>query len=229
MDALLLVMALGGAHFGGVGVALQHLPGALGIQPGLRRQPHQHVVRAGVVAGAEIGLEQRALQFQLAPFQRGPVQQPVRVEGVVDTAAPVHVEGEADLGAARADHFLALRQLFRRHPVFFRQMLADILAAGRHRRIQFKRLELQFRADLAIQFGKRLTQRVQADRAPRAGYVGNKIYRQLLDLLGHGGTLKSKPAAPPDAAPCQRSIGPDALRRAARSAMIGAPLSRRFS
>src|SRR3546814_6971093 len=73
-----------------------------------------------------------------------PVQQPVGVEGVPDVAAPIHVEGEAQLGTARADRLAVVARLLFAHAVLGSQVFDRILALRRQRRVELERLEMQF-------------------------------------------------------------------------------------
>jgi hypothetical protein len=91
----------------------------------------------------EIGLEQGQFQRVLAALRFGPVQQAVRVEGVVDAAAAGHVEGEADRFAALADHLSRLDLLLERCTVFLGDVFDDVLAFGTHVGIEFEGLEMQ--------------------------------------------------------------------------------------
>ena len=120
-----------------------------------------------------------------------PVQQAMRVEGVVDAAALVHVEGEAERRAARADAFAVLRGLLRRDAVFLRQVLDRVLAFGRHLRIELEGLEMQLDGDVVADPRHRLLQRMQPDRAPGARDIGHEI-----DLDGgrHDGTYRGEQA-----------------------------------
>jgi hypothetical protein len=113
------------------------------------------------------------LEFTLAPFQPGPVQQPVRVEGIPDALALA--ESETHLGAALAQRFAALRQLRGRGAVLAGQVLCGVFALGRHGRVQLEGLKVQLHVHLAAQFAQRRFQRIQADGAPRAGHVRNEI------------------------------------------------------
>ena len=78
---------------------------AFTIQPRLRGGIGQHLEVLGAAAVGEVSLQQGLLQrvLPLRAFQPGPMQQPMRVESVVDAAAPFLAEFEADGGAAFAD------------------------------------------------------------------------------------------------------------------------------
>jgi hypothetical protein len=95
MDAAALEELFLRTHVLCVGVAGKDLSRMVDIQTSLGGQPQQRVMRADVFAIGEIGAQQCLLQRKMAAFQFGPVQQPVRVERVVDAAASIHVEGEA--------------------------------------------------------------------------------------------------------------------------------------
>ena len=122
------------------------------------------------------------LQLALASFDSGPVQQPVRVEGVVGAAAFALAESEAHRLAALAYRFAVVLDLRGCDAVLARQVLDDILARCRHLRVQFEGLEVQLGLDFAVEAGQCLLERVQPDRAPGAGHIGYEI-----DL--HGGSV----------------------------------------
>jgi hypothetical protein len=88
-----------------------------------------------------IGREQRVLEFALAAFEACPVKQPMRVERVPDTRALA--ERESDGGTTLADQRVAGRKFRGRRAVLASDVLEDVLAFGRHVRIQFERLNLQ--------------------------------------------------------------------------------------
>jgi hypothetical protein len=54
-------------------------------------------------------------------------------------------------------------------------MLGDILPLRGHVGVELERLEMNFRAHLAIKIFQRLLERLQADDAPRAGDIGDEI------------------------------------------------------
>jgi hypothetical protein len=132
-------------------------------------------MRTHVLSVSEVRAQQRLLQCKLTAFQFSPVQQAVGVERVVDTAAPIHVEGEAQRRAALADHLAIRIDLFCRTAVFSHQVLGGILAFGRHLRIQFERLEVDLRRHFAFKVGQCLLQRRQSHCAPGTGDVGDEI------------------------------------------------------
>ena len=121
------------------------------------------------------------------------MQQAMRVEGVVDVAAPVHAELETQGRAACADRFAVLRRLFGADPVFAGQVFDRVLAFGRHLRIQLERLEMQFDLQVPANARHSLLQRLQAHRAPRAGDIGNEID---LDRNSHGNFIWMLAAKP---------------------------------
>ena len=118
LDAHRPVFLLFRAHFVSVVAARQHAARLFGVQPDRGGRLDQHVVAAGILAVAVVGLQQRLLERELLALQAGPVQQPVGVEGVVDELA--RAEGEADAGAALADHGLGFGDLGRGAAVFCR-------------------------------------------------------------------------------------------------------------
>src|SRR6185312_5430103 len=121
-------------------------------------------------------------------FELGPVQKPMRVKGVVDAAAPAarlirHAELEAQLRAARTDVFAVRMRLCRRDPVFFGNVLSNFLALGRHLGVELERLEMKLGGNVSADARQGLIERFQADRAPGAGDVGNKVD---FEWSGHG-------------------------------------------
>ncbi len=129
----------------------------------------------------EVGAKQRALELGLVPLQIGPVQQPMRIERVVDAPPLVHVELKAKLGAPRTDHLLALLDLSGRRSVLALDVLDDVLAARAHLRVELERLEVQLGFDLIGELIEGGLQRLQPDDAPGARHVGHEI-----DLHSHG-------------------------------------------
>ena len=86
---------------------------------------------AGVEAEGEIGIEQRELELVLAALQAGPVQQPVRIERVVDPAVfRRERDGKPELGRAVADYRAPFLKLLRGRSVFLRDMLDKLLSLG---------------------------------------------------------------------------------------------------
>src|SRR6185437_7914688 len=59
--------------------------------------------------------------------------------------------------------------------VLAHDVLAGILACGRHLRVQFERLQVDVRAHRAVELRQRLLQAGEPDRAPRTGDVGDEI------------------------------------------------------
>ena len=115
------------------------------------------------------------LQLALAPLEPGPVQQPVRVERVVGAPPLALAEGEADRLAALADRLGVAFDLLGRDAVLARQVLDDLLALRRHLRVQLERLEVQVGLHFAVEPLERAFERVEADRAPGAGDIGDEI------------------------------------------------------
>ena len=116
----------------------------------------------------------------------------MRVEGVPD-ARPV-AEREADLRAALADDGAVLGQLLGRGAVLAREVLGGVLALGRQRRVELERLEAQLDLDLAAEPLEGAIERPQADRAPRAGDVGNEIDLHRLRRLCSAWPIRSASA-----------------------------------
>ena len=120
-----------------------------------------------------------------------PVQQAVRIKGVVDAAALVHAEGESQLGTARGNGFAVLLALLGRGAVLFVQVLANVLAFRCHLRVQLERLKVQVDRDFILEPVCRLLQRLEADDAPGAGHVRDEIN---LEGSGRGSHGKVAPA-----------------------------------
>jgi len=188
MDAVVQVELLPLTDLGGIGIAVQHRAGLLHVQPRLRHRRQQHLAVLGALALGEIGAQQRFLQGVLARrvLQLRPMQQPVGVERVVDPAAALFAEGESHAFTTLADRLARDSLLFGRGAVLLREMFGDVLAAGRHLRIELERLEVQFRPHVALQIVEGLFQRGQPDGAPGAGDVGDEID---LEMGGHGPML----------------------------------------
>ena len=181
MDALLLVEALLLAHVVGEFAAVEHLLRPGRVETHLAGDAHQQGRVARVLSVGEVGLEERLLQCVLAAFTLGPVQQPVGVEGVVDAAARAHAEREPDRLATGADVLAVLRKLLRRQAVLLAQVFGDVLALGRHVRVQLERLEVQVDLQVGPDAFEGGFEVAQADGAPGAGDVGDEI-----DLHGDG-------------------------------------------
>ena len=186
MDAGLQPGLLGGAHLVGVLAAVQHRAGGGAVQPGGLGGALQHVVRFDHLGTAVVGGQQLALQGALLrlALQPGPVQQAMAVEGVVDAAAPFRVEGEAGLGAALADGVADLRLLLGRGAVLGGQVLAHVLPARRHLRVELEWLQVHAGLHGIGAARQRLLQRRKAHCAPGTGDVGNEVDAQGLGAHG---------------------------------------------
>src|SRR6185312_7367056 len=123
LDAARQVVLLLRADLVGVSAAGQDVPGARSVQTDARGKAYQRVVRAYILPVGEIGTQQGLLERELLPLQRGPVQQAVGIEGVVDAAAPIHVEGETQRRAARANRLAIRVDLLGRTAVLAHQVL----------------------------------------------------------------------------------------------------------
>src|SRR5262245_53423584 len=99
----------------------------------------------------------------------------MRLERVVDAPALVHREREPEFLAARTNTFLVDRELLRCRAVLLRDVLGNVLSFRWHVWIQLERLQMNVRSHSAIDATQRLLQRPQADHAPRAGDVRNKV------------------------------------------------------
>src|SRR3546814_2577070 len=100
-----------------------------------------------------------------------------------DVCASDLVEGEAQLGTARADRLAVVARLLFAHAVLGSQVFDRILALRRQRRVELERLEMQFHAGVFADAGDRLFQRLQADRAPRAGPRSEEHTSELQSLM----------------------------------------------
>ena len=99
----------------------------------------------------------------------------MRIESVVDTETLALAEGESHGFTALADHFAVAFALLGRDAVLARQVFDNVLAHWRHLWIQLERLEVQLSLHFAAESGKGLLERVQPDRAPGTGNVGDEI------------------------------------------------------
>jgi hypothetical protein len=84
MNALLEVEALALADLRGVPVRSEYLARPRTVQTRLGGEVHQYLVIAGILASREVCGEKRMLESLLPALKLGPMQQPVRIEGVVD-------------------------------------------------------------------------------------------------------------------------------------------------
>ena len=116
-------------------------------------------------------------------LERGPVQQPVGLERVVDPAASLGRKLDADRRAALAQGGARSGLLLGRRAVFLRQMLGQVLAAFGQVGVEFERLQVQADRHGRRQALERLQQRGQPDGAPGAGDIGDEIDVQQ---LAHG-------------------------------------------
>jgi hypothetical protein len=83
MNALLEVEALALADLRGVPVRSEYLARRT-VQTRLGGEVHQYLVIAGILASREVCGEKRMLESLLPALKLGPMQQSVRIEGVVD-------------------------------------------------------------------------------------------------------------------------------------------------
>ena len=191
MNALGQVKLLTFPHFIGVAIRGQNLAGTRHIQTHLARNTRQYFMRSGTVPIGKVGLEQCFLQLPLLVriHLSGPVQQAVRIKGVVNAAASATglvglAEFETHLFTTHANILPVGMRLRWRDAVLFGDVLGNFLTFRHHMRIELKRLEMQFGADVARHAPKRLVQRFEADDAPRAGNVRDEID---FERSGHGG------------------------------------------
>ncbi|CAM2160419.1 hypothetical protein PT2222_80003 [Paraburkholderia tropica] len=185
LDAHRLRLLFLAAHFVGIRTGFEHLARLSGVEPDRLRDGHQHRVIAHVLAFAVIGAQQRHLERHLPAFQTRPVEQAMRVEGVVDARA--RTERETDALAPLADRFLSLGDLLGRAAVLLAEILDDGFAVRPHVGVQFERMDGHAGLDGIAEIGERALQRAEADRAPRAGDVGNEVD---LKRLCHGDSGK---------------------------------------
>ena len=175
------------------GLAVSDLLGkVLTLQHGGRLRPvqasrlgrcQQDFVLVHGLAVAVTGLQK--CEFELALLGRidlaGPMQESVRIEGVVDPRSAVHVEFEAHLGTAPPDVVARLCLLLRRGAVLLGQVLAHVLAARTHVWVEFEGQKVHGGADVRLQSCERLLQRAQTHRAPGAGDVRDEVDFQIHD------------------------------------------------
>ena len=84
-------------------------------------------------------------------------------------------EIQAERGRAAADQRLPLGNLRGSGAVLARRILGDGLARGRQARVQLEGLQVQFHRHRVGDTIDSLFQRMQADRTPRAGDVGDEV------------------------------------------------------
>ena len=130
-------------------------------------EQHVRCVRVAALAG---GLEQGMLELALAPLETGPVQQPVRIEGVPGTTGPEW--GRADGRATLAQGGLGRRDVARR---YLAQGADTSRPSGPSAGFSSKGWKLQFHRNRLSQPFQGPFQAVQADRAPGARHVGHKV------------------------------------------------------
>ena len=151
------------------------------VQPGGLGRRHQHRGIAGIAPFGEIGGEQRVLQRDLPPLSRlaRPVKQAMRVEGVVDARAGALRHLEPQIGGHLADPLARGAAVAAgRRAVFLAHMLAQILPAGRHVRVQLERDEPDVGARHVRHLVQRAFQPAQADHAPGADDIRDELDRQ---------------------------------------------------
>ena len=103
------------------------------------------------------------------------MQQAVCVEGVIDAAPLVHVEGKAQGLPTLADVFARGGGLLGGGAVLFVQVFGDVLALRNHLGVQLKGLEMDVRLDLALQPLQGGLQALQPNGTPRARDIGDKV------------------------------------------------------
>jgi hypothetical protein len=179
LDTLLPVELLALTNLVCVGACFQNLAGARGIKAGLRRDIDQHLAIARVAALGEVGCEKSLLQRILSPFKLRPMQQPMRIERVVDARAFFRVEREPERLSAQADGFLVARELLGRRAVLLSDVLGNILPFRGHVRIELERLKVNVDARSVVDARERLLERAQSDHAPWTGDIGHEVDFQL--------------------------------------------------
>ena len=175
--------------------------GALDVEAGLAGGAQEHVARARVLGARVVRRQQRVLELRLrlARLQAGPVEQAMRVEGVPDPR-PV-AEREADRGAALAQDGAVLAPACSAGAPYLRAMYSAASSpSARQRRVELERLEMQLDVDRVAEPLEGAIERPEADRAPRAGDVGDEIdlhraamvHRSLADLATGSATAASR-------------------------------------
>src|SRR6476469_2904556 len=100
----------------------------------------------------------------LAALKAGPMQKPVRVERVVDSAfLGREADREAECGGAVADHGAPFRKLLRCRFIFLGDMLDQSLSLRRHLRIELERLKVDVGLDEVTDPPQRLLDAFEAD------------------------------------------------------------------
>ena len=187
----------GVAHFAGVLIAFDHGAGTFDVESDLGRRTQHHVARRRVFAARVISAQQRVLQRERPAFALRPVQQPMRIGTCSRRAFACRIRDRHR--RALAYQCLPLGQFGGTRAVLARDVCGDLLALGRQVRIQLERLRFNVDLHRIAQARDSLLERLQPDRAPGAGHVGNKVdlHAQRL-LLGWQPTRISvvRPLAP---------------------------------
>ena len=140
------------------------------------------------------------------------MQQPVRIKGVIDAATPGRIKTKTYISTALGNGGANLRLLLGRRAVFLRQVLGDVLPAGRHLRVQLKGLKVQLGAEHIAGLRQGLLQRSQADGAPGAGDIGNKVNFQGRDHVFYLSSFRARTRNPWSTWHCQKAWMPDQVR-----------------
>jgi hypothetical protein len=101
-------------------------------------------------------------------LESGPVNQTVRIKGVVDVLATLRMKGKADLGRTRFNAVLGDADLCHRFTVFLGQVFKHFLAAWWHLGIELEGLEMNFHRDAVAYIFKCDFKAAESDRAPWA-------------------------------------------------------------
>ncbi len=105
------------------------------------------------------------------------------VERVVDAALVAGRHAEPDLRRAILDRLARSGGLLSARPVLLGDVFDDVLAFGRHARIEFEGLEMDVGLNEATDPPQGLLEPAQPDYAPGAGNIRDEVD---LQWLGHG-------------------------------------------
>ena len=147
IDSGRLPSTFGLPYFIGITPRRQDLTCGLAVKASGYGGVYKHLMIGWAATLGEVGVEKSALQLGLAADDPRPVQQSVSVEGVVDAALVVGFHREPHLGRSGMDGRSVGGGLLGRRPVFFADMLDDILPLGRHVWIEFEGLKMNVGLD----------------------------------------------------------------------------------
>ena len=137
----------------------------------------QHFDIADIAAFGEIGAEQGADDLRLPPFNPGPMDQAVRVQGIGRPLHRFEIEGEARSCGGLGHPGIGLHCLRLAAKLGFK-ITAPVRTIRWHVGVKLKRMPFNFKRMIAARFfnpGQCAVQIGFADIAPRADRVGNYV------------------------------------------------------